>query len=114
MAVGGAQGESVELFELLDFFEGVRGEGGFAFEGVEDDAFEEVAEGHILLLGDGFEDFEEAFFDADAGLDAIDFDEEAGLGSVMWYKCTMVLMYVKRKERRPAMASRRPAALSDN
>jgi hypothetical protein len=48
VAVSGAQGESIELFELLDLFEGLRGEGGFAFEGVEDDAFEKVAEGEVL------------------------------------------------------------------
>lgn len=86
VAVGGAQRESIELFELLDFLQGFRGERGFAFEGVQDDAFEEVAEGHVLLLGDGFEDFEEALFDADAGLDAFDFD---GVGLVLhWYQCT--------------------------
>jgi hypothetical protein len=48
VAVNGAQGESVELFELLDLSEGLRGEGGFAFESVEDDAFEEVAEGEVF------------------------------------------------------------------
>lgn len=74
VAVGGAQKESVKFFELLDFAQGSRGKRGFAFEGVEDDAFEKVAKGHVLLFGDGFEDFEEALLDADAGLDPLDFD----------------------------------------
>ena len=77
VAVNGAQGESVELFELLDLSEGLRGEGGFAFEGVEDDSFEQVAEGHIFLFGDGFQDFEHAFFEADTGLDAFNKDSFA-------------------------------------
>lgn len=84
MTVGSPQGEAVEFFELLDGFEGVGREGGFAFEGMKDDAFEEVAEGHVFLLRDSFEDFEEAFFDADAGLDALDFDQ-GGFGVGHWY-----------------------------
>lgn len=74
MAVGGAKGKPVEFFELLDFAEGLRGKWRLALEGVENDAFEEIPQGHILLLGDGFEDLEDAFLDADPGLDAFDFD----------------------------------------
>jgi len=74
VAVGSAEGESVEFFELLDFFQGLLGERGFAFEGVEDNAFEQIAEGEVLLLSDRFKDLEDAFFDADAGLYAFDFD----------------------------------------
>jgi hypothetical protein len=47
---------------------------------MEDDALQEVAKGHVLLLGDGFEDLEHAFFKADAGLNAFDFDER-----VLWF-----------------------------
>ena len=74
MAIRGLEGHAVERFELLDFLEGLRREGRFAFEGVKDDAFEQIAERHILLFGDGLEDLEHAFFKANAGLDALDFN----------------------------------------
>src|SRR4051812_47051454 len=94
MAVGGFEGHSVEGFELLDFFQGLRGEGSLAFEGVKDDAFEKVAEGHVFLFGNRFEDLEHAFFEADAGLHAFDFDERMVLlFRCHVYQCTKVLRY---------------------
>jgi hypothetical protein len=45
---------------------------------VEDDAFEEVAEGHVLELGKRLEDLEETPFEADTGLDALNFDGFGG------------------------------------
>jgi hypothetical protein len=36
------------------------------------DTFEQVAEGHIVIFGERLEHFEQAFFHADAGLDALD------------------------------------------
>jgi hypothetical protein len=36
------------------------------------------------LLGDGFEDLEEALFDADAGLDAFDFDGRGAGVDLFW------------------------------
>ena len=91
MAVGGFQGHAVQGFELLDFLQGLRRERRFAFEGVEDDALEQIAEGHVFLLGDGFEDLEHAFFEANAGLDALDFDEWMVLLFLCHvYQCTKV------------------------
>src|SRR6202042_2870590 len=62
-------------------------ERGLAVEGVEDDAFEQVAKGHVVIFSQGFEGFEDPFFHTDAGLDAL--DEKLGIiGHV--YQCTMV------------------------
>jgi len=51
-----------------------RAEGSLAVEGVEHDAFEQVPQGHVVIFREGLENFKEAFFHADASLDA--FDEE--------------------------------------
>ena len=83
MAVRGFEGHAIEGLELFDLFQGLRREGRFAFEGVEDDAFDEIAEGHVFLLGDCFEDLEHTFFEANAGLDALDFDG----GVVLFFLC---------------------------
>ncbi len=50
VAVGCFEGEAVESSELLDLFERLGREGGFAFEGVQDDAFELVAEAEVFEL----------------------------------------------------------------
>jgi hypothetical protein len=41
---------------------------------VQDNSLEQIAEGHILLLSDGLEDFQHALFHPDAGLDALNYD----------------------------------------
>jgi hypothetical protein len=94
VAVRGFEVHAVEGFELLDFFQRLRREGSFSFEGVEDDALEEIAEGDVFLFGDGFEDFEHAFFEANTGLDALDFDE---IVLFPWhvYQVTRVILYIK-------------------
>jgi hypothetical protein len=74
MAVGRAQRQAIDSPELLNLLESLRGEGGLAFEGVKDDALEEVAQGHVFLFGDGFQDFQQALFEAHAGLHADYFD----------------------------------------
>jgi hypothetical protein len=88
MAVGRAQRQAIDGPELFDLLEGLRGEGGLAFEGVKDDALEEVAQGHVFLFGDGFQDFQQALFEAHAGLHADDFDGMFGghIGTIVpWY-----------------------------
>ena len=35
-------------------------------------ALEDVAERHVVIFAEGFQDFEDSFFDAYAGLDALD------------------------------------------
>jgi hypothetical protein len=44
---------------------------------VEDDSLEQVAERHVVKFGEGLQYFEQALFDADAGLDP--FDEQAAV-----------------------------------
>jgi hypothetical protein len=39
---------------------------------VKDDALEEVSESEVMVLGKGFQHFEDAFFHSDAGLDSLD------------------------------------------
>ena len=56
-----------------------------AFEGVQDDSFQQVAESHFLQLGDGFEHFQQALFHPDAGLDALNDD---------WFTILLFLRHV--------------------
>jgi hypothetical protein len=91
VAVRGFEGHAVERFELLDFFQGLRGEGSFAFKRVKDDPLEEIAKGDVFLFGDGFEDLEHTFFESNTSLDALDFDEGVALlfrGHA--YQCTKI------------------------
>ena len=37
------------------------------------DPFKQVTEGHVVVFGEGLEDFQQAFFHAHAGLHALDF-----------------------------------------
>ncbi|MGB9245307.1 MAG: hypothetical protein WCC03_18305 [Candidatus Acidiferrales bacterium] len=72
MAGGGVEVEVVKLLEIADALERGRAEGAFAIEDMEKDAFEEIAEGKVVILGEGFEYFQDALFHADAGLDSLD------------------------------------------
>ena len=51
MACRGVEIEVVELLEVSDALERGHAEGAFAIEGVEHDAFEEVAEREVMVLG---------------------------------------------------------------
>src|ERR1700728_1681614 len=87
MAGAGVEIEVVELFQIANALERGWAQRGLAVEGVEDDAFEEVAKGHVVIFSEGFEDFENPLFHTDAGLDPL--DEKFGVvGHV--YQCTMV------------------------
>ncbi len=72
MARAGIEIESVELFQGLDFMQTGGLKRAFSVEGVEDDAFEEIAESQVVVIGEGAEDFQEAFLHTDAGLHAFD------------------------------------------
>jgi hypothetical protein len=72
MARRGAEVEVVKPFQVADTFERLAAERRFPVEGVEHDAFEEVAESEVMVLGEGFEHLEDALFDAYAGLYALD------------------------------------------
>jgi hypothetical protein len=86
VAGAGVEVEFIEFLQLADALEGCGAERGFAVEGVENDAFEDVSEGHVVIFSEGFEDFEDALFNADAGLYAFDLE---GINE-HWYQCTMV------------------------
>ena len=91
MARAGIQIEPIEFFQVLDAFEAVRAKGAFAIEGVEHDAFEQIAERHIVILAERFKDLQDPLFHANAGLHALDdelfFFRHIGL-SRQRYQCT--------------------------
>ena len=62
----------IELFEIADAAERWRPKRAFSFENVEHDAFEEVTEGEVMVLGEGFQYLEDTLFHPDAGLDSFD------------------------------------------
>src|ERR1039457_3771466 len=87
VAGAGVEIEGIELFQLANAFQRGWTEWGLAVESVEHDALEDVSERHVVVLGKGFENFENSLFDAHAGLHAL--DQELGMvGHV--YQCTMV------------------------
>ncbi len=88
VAGAGVEIEGVEFFQVVNALERGRTKGSLAVEGVEHDAFEQIAQGHVVIFGEGFEDFEQAFFHADAGL--YTFDEKLRFidhgTNVPWYQ----------------------------
>src|ERR1700740_775651 len=101
VAIFCGKGQTVDSLELFYFFQGIPGKGGFTFESVKHDPFEEIAEGHVFQLGNGLEDFEQPFFEANTGLNALDFD----IGH--WYICTNVSLGRKSFCCQPTSLSRR-------
>lgn len=94
MAGGGVEVEVVKLLEIADALERGRAEGAFAIEDMEDDAFKEVAEREVVILGEGFEYFKDALFHPDAGLDSFDLQLVLCNGrSFHTYLCTRVGWY---------------------
>src|SRR5271157_121565 len=77
MAGAGIEIEIVEAFQLLYAFERSCAERSFPVEGMEDDALQQIAEGHVVILGEGFQDFEQALLHAHPGLHS--FDQELGI-----------------------------------
>src|SRR5215472_645125 len=84
VAIFCGKAQTVDSLELFDFFEGIPSKGGFTFKSVKHDSFEEISDGHIFQLGYGLEDFEQPFFEANAGLNTFDFN----VGH--WYICTKI------------------------
>jgi hypothetical protein len=68
----GIEIEVIELFEIADASERRRPKRAFSFENMKDDAFEEVAEGEVMVLGEGLQYLEDALFHPDTGLDSFD------------------------------------------
>ena len=50
---------------------------------MEDDAFKQVAQTDVVVLRESFENFEDAFFDADTRLDALDEHDEAARAAAL-------------------------------
>src|SRR5208282_1417476 len=72
VAGAGIEIEGVELLQVMNAFERFWLERSLAVEGVQHDAFEQVAQGHVVVLGESLKNFEEAFLHPDASLDAFD------------------------------------------
>ena len=84
----------IELLEIADALKRGHSKRAFAIEGVEDDAFEEVAEGEVMVLGEGFEHLQDTFLHSDAGLDSLDLEFVLVDGcSFHMYLCTRVCRY---------------------
>jgi hypothetical protein len=84
----------IELLEIADALKRGRSKRAFAIEGVEDDAFEEVAEGEVMVLGEGLQHLEDTFLHPDAGLDSLDLELVLVDGcSFHMYLCTRVCWY---------------------
>src|SRR5207237_3863396 len=72
VAVGCDEIEAVDLSQLRDRAQRVRSERRLAFEDVQQDSFEEIADGHVVIFGEALQRFEDAFLDPDSGLRALD------------------------------------------
>ena len=91
-AVAGA-GIEIKIIETLQFLNAFKGgwtEWRFSVEGMQDDALQQIAQGHVMVFGEGLQDFEQALLHANAGLHA--------LHQQPWiidhvYQCTRVTMY---------------------
>src|SRR5271166_336211 len=57
MAGAGVEIKIVELLQFANAFERSRAEGSLSVEGMKDDAFEHVAERHVVIFGKGFKNF---------------------------------------------------------
>jgi hypothetical protein len=82
VAIFCGKGQTVDSLELIYLLEGIPGKRGFTFESVKHDPFEEIAEGHVFQLGNGLEDFEQPFFEANTGLNALDIDMRLAVSRV--------------------------------
>jgi len=94
MACRGVKVEVIELLEIADTLERWWSESPFSIKSMKDDALEEVAEGEVMVLGEGFQHLQDAFFHSDAGLDSLDL--ELGLFDKClfhMYLCTRVCWY---------------------
>src|ERR1700675_1159381 len=70
--VAGGEVEAVDRFQRPDLFHGGRRERRLAFEGVQDDALQQVAERQIELRRERLEHLEQAALEAHTGLGAGD------------------------------------------
>src|SRR5215831_1568229 len=72
VARGGVQVEAVDTLQVRDLAQGLRGERDLPVEGVQHDALQQIPERHVLQLGEGLEDLEQALLHARPRLDSLD------------------------------------------
>src|SRR5215831_12943391 len=72
MGMRGVQLEPVDSAELANPRDAIGPERRLAFERVKHDALDEVAEGDLVILGNGFQHLQDVLFDSHAGLDTRD------------------------------------------
>src|SRR5579863_1679228 len=63
------QVETIEFLQFLDALQALLAKWTLPIEGVQDDSLQEIAEGQIVIVGEGTQHLQKAFFHADAGLD---------------------------------------------
>src|ERR1051325_7181499 len=88
--VRAGQVEPVHLPQLADLLPRLFPERRFSLEGMQHDAFEEIAEGDVVIFGQAFQHFEQALLHPDAGLLALDRFRYHGT-MVPRYQCTKLL-----------------------
>ena len=64
VAATGAKVKSIELLELANSLQSVGRKGAFAFKRVQNDAFEQIAEVHVSVLGQGLQDLQQPLLDS--------------------------------------------------
>lgn len=74
MRVAGVEREAEDALQFLHAGKRFPTERGFALEGVQDHALEEITQGHVVIVGQRLEDLEHSFFEPNASLDPIDQD----------------------------------------
>jgi hypothetical protein len=72
VAVRRAEGKSINPFEVANLLQSLWAKSGFSFKRMKNDAFEKVAEGHILEFGCCFEYLQNSALHAYARLDSLD------------------------------------------
>src|SRR5690348_12064259 len=102
MTGAGIQFETVELLQFFYPLETLGRKRALSVKGMEHDAFQQVAKGHVVVFRECFEDLEDPLFHAHPGLDAL--HKDFGFFSHMlppsaWYQCTKVPEYMQRKHR---------------
>jgi hypothetical protein len=94
MAYRGVKVEVVELLEIADTPERWWSESAFSIKSMKDNALEEVAEGEVMVLGEGFQHLQDTFLHPNAGLDSLDLELALFDGcSFHMYLCTRVCWY---------------------
>ena len=80
--------QSEYAFQFFDARPGFVPERRPSFECVQDDALEQVAQGHVVVVSERLQHFQQSFLEPDAGLDALDNDRMIagtfhGLGTII-------------------------------